>query len=137
MGPSDEEDAFDSKIKNDDYEAKGSVGSLGHAFERQLILENSKTFQGPVTGLETYEDTRIYQMSPRGRVRRRLSQLCDFSALVAESRFLETDSVKSPLCALIELINESKKEPSQKEASNTYRLEVYNFCHGINTPRSR
>ena len=60
MGPSDEEDAFDSKIKNDDYEVKGSVGSLGHAFERQLILENSKTFQGPVTGLETYEDTRIY-----------------------------------------------------------------------------
>jgi len=83
--------------------------TVGKAFENQLIQEDNNTQQPgpPITGLETYDDTRFYQISPRARVRKRLSRIFNFSALVSETRFLDVEGVKTLLLALVGLIRDA------------------------------
>jgi hypothetical protein len=61
-----------------------------------------------VTGLETFEDTFVLQMSPRARVRKRLEIMCDFSNVLSETRFLDIGDLKILLRALIDLIHGSQ-----------------------------
>jgi Sec7 domain len=87
--------------------------SIGAQFESQLIQEDmlinqQQNRQMPVTGLERVEDTRIIQLSPRARVRRRLSRFCDFIGLVSDSRFMDNKGLCSLIEALIDLISQSK-----------------------------
>jgi len=106
LAPSDEEDEFDPDEDEQQYFTAQST-SLGYEFEIQLIQEDQNTHQPgpPVTGLETYEDTRVYQLSPRARVRKRLLKLCDFSMILSETRFLDLDGIKALLEALIQIID--------------------------------
>ena len=100
LAPSDSED--EPEVESSKIAAP--VVSLGNEFEKLLIQENQNTQQGPVTGLETYEDTRVYQMSPRARVRRRMSSICDFSSVLSETRFLDMDDLNILLRALVDVI---------------------------------
>lgn len=101
LGPSDTED----ETEHDNVESPSDIISLGNQFEKLLIHENQRAQEGPVTGLETYEDTRVYQLSPRARVRRRLSSICDFSNVLSETRFLDIEDLNVLLTALIGLVN--------------------------------
>lgn len=101
LGPSDTEDESEPKI----VESPADVISLGNEFEKLLIHENQKAQEGPVTGLETYEDTRVYQLSPRARVRGRLASICDFSNVLCETRFVDIEDLNVLLTALINLVN--------------------------------
>ncbi len=116
LAPSDDEDELDFGEQDTGYNQMRDI-SLGHEFELQLIIEdNSKSQPGPpITGLETIEDTRVTQKSPRAKVRRRLSRLCDFSMILSETRFLDIEGVKSLVQALIQLIDSN----SNKESSHT------------------
>jgi len=101
LAPSDTE----SEVESGDIVSP--VMSLGRTFEKLLIQENQSAQEGPVTGLETYEDTRVYQLSPRARVRRRLEAICDFSSVLSETRFLDIGDLNIQLRALIDVINGS------------------------------
>ncbi len=119
LAPSDEEDEFDSDDEEEHFGGR-SVDSLGAQFEKQLVKEDNIKFQPgpPITGLETYEDTRMYQISPRARVRKRLSKLCDFSIILSETRFLDLDGVTALLQALTLLVRgENGKISSDKDIS--------------------
>jgi hypothetical protein len=96
--PSDTEDEFGTINNHESL-------SLGSLFEKILIQENQTFQDGPVTGLETFEDTRVLQMSPRARVRKRLELVCDFSSVLLETRFLDITDLKILLKALIDLIH--------------------------------
>ena len=98
LGPSDTED-------EPDPESQSNVMSLGNEFEKLLIKENQKAQDGPVTGLETYEDTRVYQLSPRARVRRRLAHICDLANILSETRFLDIEALTILLKGLIDVGN--------------------------------
>ena len=101
---SDDEDELDATEENDDFSEMNNC-SLGNEFEIRLISEEKITSQpGPITGLETYEDTRILHRSPRAKVRKRLSKLCDFSMIVSETRFLDLEGVNALLAALMEIV---------------------------------
>ena len=104
LAPSDTEGGSE----NGELDPPDIIISLGDEFEKLLVKENQKAQEGPVTGLETYEDTRVYQMSPRARVRRRLSSICDFSSVLSETRFLDIDDLNVLLQALVNTINGSK-----------------------------
>lgn len=92
--------------------------SIGAAFENQLIYESSVGKEEmPVTGLERMGNDLSIQLSPRARVRHRLSQLVDFSALVSESRYLDMDGLSDLLNALVEMIRDSSKSPNNTRAS--------------------
>ena len=101
LAPSDTE----SEVESSDIVSP--VMSLGNTFEKLLIQENQSAQDGPVTGLETYEDTRVYQLSPRARVRMRLEAVCDFSSVLSETRFLDIGDLNIQLRALIDVINGS------------------------------
>ena len=85
------------------------VQSPGAAFESQLIHEDQLVYhpETPITGLETYDDTRAYQLSPRARARKRLARVCDFASLVSESRFLDVESVQDLMMALVDILKSS------------------------------
>lgn len=85
------------------------VQSPGAAFESQLIHEDQLVYhpETPITGLETYDDTRAYQLSPRARARKRLARVCDFASLVSESRFLDIESVQDLMMALVDILKTS------------------------------
>lgn len=121
LTPSDDEDGNpDDNIDNDDGVlqlddnfihmqnlSSPGMSSAGAAFESQLIHEDHLVYQHsetPVTGLETVEDTRAYQLSPRARVQKRLSLVCDFEGLISESRFLDKDGIHDLLSALVDII---------------------------------
>ena len=101
LAPSDTENDMEASDIN------SPIVSLGNAFEKLLVQENQSAREGPVTGLETYEDTRVYQLSPRARVRRRLEAICDFSSVLSETRFLGINDLNIQLRALIDVINGS------------------------------
>ena len=101
LAPSDTENDIEASDIN------SPIVSLGNAFEKLLVQENQSAQEGPITGLETYEDTRVYQLSPRARVRRRLEAICDFSSVLSETRFLDIDDLNIQLRALIDVINGS------------------------------
>eukprot|EP00554_Chaetoceros_debilis_P014618 CAMPEP_0194126666 /NCGR_PEP_ID=MMETSP0150-20130528/60105_1 /TAXON_ID=122233 /ORGANISM="Chaetoceros debilis, Strain MM31A-1" /LENGTH=1558 /DNA_ID=CAMNT_0038820539 /DNA_START=463 /DNA_END=5139 /DNA_ORIENTATION=- len=102
--PSDEEEETELE-ENGFGDNEAHDRSLGLEFEKLLVKESqSSIHQGPVTGLETFEDTRVYQVSPRARVRRRLAQLCDFSLVLSETRFLDLESLNVLLRALVKII---------------------------------
>mmetsp|Transcript_15238 Transcript_15238/g.37592 ORF Transcript_15238/g.37592 Transcript_15238/m.37592 type:complete len:1844 (-) Transcript_15238:106-5637(-) len=89
--------------------------SIGAQFESQLIQEDMFINQQqnshiPVTGLERVEDTRITQLSPRARVRRRLSKFCDFTGLISDSRFVDNKGLCSLIEALTDMISSSKTD---------------------------
>jgi len=79
----------------------------------------------PITGLETLEDTKKYQLSPRARVRKRLALVCDFAGLVSETRFLDVESIHNLLNALIELIQQAGKH--QNNLNKVVRSKSSNF----------
>ena len=86
--------------------------SLGRNFESQLIQEDmilNQQRETPVTGLERVEDTRRTQISPRARVRKRLSKSCDFAGLISDSRFMD-DTV---LCNILEAILSFQSRPNK------------------------
>jgi len=103
LAPSDLEDESDEDIM-ESFTLESS-GTIGYLFEKNLIQEDKKTVQPTfTTGLETYEDTHVYQLSPRARVRKRLLNMCDFSAIVSETRYLHIHSVRQLLSALVDII---------------------------------
>ena len=81
LAPSDDEGEEYAESDDETLEFTLRVGdrvSLGTQFENQLIQEDALLSQKqeagiPVTGLERVEDTRRTQVSPRARVRKRLS----------------------------------------------------------------
>ena len=118
---SDEEDELETE--KEDYDFSSICGfSLGDDFEKQLFIEDNNQSQlgPPITGLETYEDTRVSRNSPRARVRKRLSKLCNFSMIISETRFLDSEGVKALLQALIQLIGSNiSREKTKSETHYT------------------
>eukprot|EP00536_Pseudo-nitzschia_multiseries_P009846 jgi/Psemu1/258490/estExt_Genewise1Plus.C_2860061 len=114
LAPSDDEDEHHSPV---DVEEGFAVRtdhhlSIGRQFENQLIQEDMLLNQAqemPVTGLESLEDTRRTQITPRARVRKRLSNCCDFVGLVSDSRFMDDNGLSNLLQALLSLISQEKK----------------------------
>lgn len=110
IAPSDDEDESASNF--DDTEnslpARGSSRlTLGAKFESLLIQEDllmNQQREMPVTGLERVDDSNAVRLSPRARVRKRLSKSCDYASIVSESRFMDDKSIGSLLQALIALI---------------------------------
>jgi len=113
-----------------------STGTVGNTFENHLIQEDNNTLEPgpPITGLETYEDTRIYQISPRARVRKRLSRICNFSALISETRFLDIESVQSLIAALACVIQDSNLSKSYENMEPSENIED---CHDSNVAISK
>ncbi|KAL3923282.1 MAG: hypothetical protein SGILL_001741 [Bacillariaceae sp.] len=112
LAPSDDEDESHEESDDDNVEFTLRVGdrvSLGAQFENQLIQEDMLLSQKqeagiPVTGLERVEDTRRTQVSPRARVRKRLSNSCDFAGLISDSRFMDDQGLTNLLTALQDLV---------------------------------
>ncbi|KAL3921345.1 MAG: hypothetical protein SGILL_002796 [Bacillariaceae sp.] len=112
VAPSDDEDENDASSDDEDVEFTLRVGdrvSLGAQFENQLIQEDMiltmKQEDGiPVTGLERVEDTRGTHVSPRERVRKRLSNSCDLAALISDSRFMDDQGLSNLVSALLDLV---------------------------------
>jgi hypothetical protein len=91
----------------------GSRLSIGRQFENQLIQEDMLIHQQremPVTGLERVEDTRKTQITPRARVRKRLSNSCDFVGLVSDSIFMDDKGLCNLLEAILSLISQERKQ---------------------------
>jgi hypothetical protein len=116
LAPSDDEDEKESEA--DEFERDfvfrmNSRLSLGAQFQSQLIREDllfNQFREIPVTGLERVDDTRSTQISPRARVRKRLSKACDFSGIVSDSRFMDDESISNQLQALLSLLHQQKVE---------------------------
>jgi hypothetical protein len=94
--------------------------SIGAQFERQLIQEHMLLNQAremgiPVTGLERVEETRSTQASPRARVRKRLSNACDFAGIISDSRFMDDNRLCCLLSALLSLIPQPIKGPTASD----------------------
>jgi len=106
----------DSPTRRDTLEAEfgDDIAHLspGAIFEAQLIRESIDIDQhvdAPVTGLETAEETK--QRSPRSRLRTRFRQACHLDGFIADSRFLDDDSIKHSLLALMDLIPSGTQQP--------------------------
>ena len=110
------EAALSDDDDGDDQSLEASLGvdvtllSCGALFEAQLIRESLDMSRRadalvPVTGLERADETRNFQKSPRARVRRRLQQLCNWEALVSDSRFLTEQGLSAMMESLVSLIN--------------------------------
>lgn len=128
LGPNDEDEPdssdyimFGNKMVQN---PASSYGSVGAAFESQLIHEDILVYHQevtPITGLERVEDTRQYQISPRARVRKRLARACDFADLVSESRFLDLEGI---LCLLKTLLGVVQSAPPRANCSNITKSRV-------------
>lgn len=104
--PSDEETEPESPGKSDDDVVSFSM-SPGAKFEGNLVRESvemAKKMDLPVTGLESVEETRRYQTSPRALVRERFRRTIPFRRLVSDTRFMEDDEVVMVLKALCGMI---------------------------------
>jgi hypothetical protein len=127
LAPSDDEDESEAKSDDDRMEFKLRVGdsvSLGAQFENQLIQEDMMLSQKqemgiPVTGLERVEDTRRAQVSPRARVRKRLSNSCDFAGLISDSRFMDDQGLSNLLSALLDLVLQQQPGSIDVDAAET------------------
>ena len=114
LAPSDDEDEKYSSVDIEDGSIARSDNqlSLGRQFESQLIQEDmllNQSQEMPVTGLERVEDTRRTQITPRARVRKRLSNSCDFVGLVSDSRFMDDEGICNLLEALLSFISQETK----------------------------
>ena len=81
--------------------------SPGAMFEAQLIRENINMDQNldmPVTGLERADETHQFQRSARARLRGRLENSCQLESLISDSRYLDDESIKQCLMALMDLL---------------------------------
>lgn len=109
-GESRENDNDDNQdMPNGDEEFGEDISHMspGAVFEAQLIRENidmDEHMDTPVTGLERAEETQLLQRSARARLRSRLQHSCQLVGLVSESRYLDDDSIKQWLMALVDLI---------------------------------
>jgi len=95
--------------------------SLGAQFEHDLIRENvlmSQQTELPVTGLERVDETPNRQLSPRARVRNRLSRVCDFHGLVSESRFMTVDGINIMLQSLLNIIDSQNELDESSDQDN-------------------
>jgi len=114
----DEEEDEDEKYAAPEVEESlavrtGNRPSIGRHFENQLIQEDmliNQQREMPVTGLERVEDTRKTQTTPRARVRKRLSNSCDFVGLVSDSRFMDDKGLCNLLEAILCLISQESKQ---------------------------
>jgi hypothetical protein len=105
--PSDDEEEPQSVEECDDLSSEMEGLSPGAEFENLLIRESlgmSRQLDLPVTGLERMDEARRHHVSPRARVRGRLTNACNFKALVSDSRFLNDAGIRVLLQALAELI---------------------------------
>jgi hypothetical protein len=115
--PSDDESDTGESTENSDLPVSRSPGAQ---FEHQLIREStdlSRLMDMPVTGLERVEDTRRYQISPRARVRDRFRRMCSFATLVADSRFMEEEGIRSLLLSLVAMVSDSDSPPTSPPPS--------------------
>ncbi len=121
LAPSDDEDEDDDKklaqpeIDESFVLRSGNGLSIGRQFENQLIQDDmlmNQQQQMPVTGLESYEDTRRIQITPRARVRKRLANSCDFVGLVSDSRFMDDKGLSNLLEAILGLISQGANDGS-------------------------
>ncbi len=113
LAPSDDEaedDGTHPEIDESFVLRSGNGLSIGRQFESQLIQEDmimNQQHEMPVTGLESYEDTRKTQITPRARVRKRLSNSCDFVGLVSDSRFMDDKGLSNLLEAILGMISQN------------------------------
>ena len=130
IAPSDDEDETFAHAEGKENSAidfavrTGNQLSHGRQFENQLIQEDmiiNQQRETPVTGLERVDDTRRTQISSRARVRKRLSNSCDFTGLVSDSRFMDDKGLCNIVEALICLTSQSNSnvgdESEQKHAA--------------------
>ena len=125
IAPSDDEDEVDTE--SDDVDVSFSMHTesritLGVEFESQLIQEDlmmNHQRETPVTGLEQFDDAPRH-ISPRKRVRKRLSKGCDYAGLVSESRFMDDDGICNLLEALLCLTSEPKRKIPVSPASEAF-----------------
>jgi len=106
----------------------GSRLSIGRQFENQLIQQDmliNQQREMPVTGLERVEDTRKAQITPRARVRKRLSNSCDFVGLVSDSRFMDDKGLCNLLEAILSLISQESKQSANDGAVVSSRTNNY------------
>lgn len=125
LAPSDDEDEDEkhgpTEVEDSFAVRSGNGLSIGRHFENQLIQEDMLRHQQremPVTGLERVEDTRKTQITPRARVRNRLSNSCDFVGLVSDSRFMDDKGLCNLLEAILSLISHNEgaiTEPGKSE----------------------
>ena len=126
LAPSDDEDDDDDESNghpevDESFALRSGNGmSIGRHFESQLIQEDmlmNQQQEMPVTGLESYEDTRKAQITPRARVRKRLSHSCDFVGLVSDSRFMDDKGLCNLVEAIISLISQGTTDGSDSGKS--------------------
>lgn len=111
LAESDEEDDNDSEYMSFPVESPRRVSSIGASFEHQLIYESTlENEEIGVTGLERLDTSRSKPKSLRARVRQRLSQLVDFSGLIAESRYLSEEGLSDELNSLVEIIRDASRK---------------------------
>ena len=109
LAPSDDED--ESKDGYEETETSYIHGdsrlTIGAKFESLLIQEDlllNQQLELPVTGLERVDDSNGIRLSPRARVRKRLSKNCDYAGLISDSRFMDDNDISNVLEALIALV---------------------------------
>lgn len=139
LAPSDDEDETDG----DDSEMASMLRtdtpvSLGAQFESQLVQEDmlinqQQNHHMPVTGLERVEDTRNTQLTPRARVRKRLSRSCDFVGLVSDSRFMDDAGLCNLVQALLDLIPRQNTEILSANATPA-ETSTANRPHSVHSP---
>jgi hypothetical protein len=124
FAPSDDENENEDESDSEEeaLESQARSSSAGARFESQLIHEDmmihdQNTGSMPVTGLERVEDTIPFQISPRARVRKRLSRACDFAGLVSDSRFMDVRGVEAMLAALSEIVCKQQESEATGESS--------------------
>lgn len=130
LAPSDDEDdgeKYGPPEVDESLAARAANGvSIGRHFENQLIQEDMLIHQQremPVTGLERVEDTRKTQLTPRARVRKRLSNSCDFVGMVSDSRFMDDKGLSNLLEAILCLISQESKQPKGSELDGGAAVE--------------
>ena len=110
IAPSDDED--ESKLSYDEtgssYNIHGNSRlTMGAKFESLLIQEGLLLKQQreiTVTGLERVDESNALKLSPRARVRKRLSKNCDYSGIIADSRFMDDNCIANIFEGLTALI---------------------------------
>ncbi len=128
IAPSDDEDESMSGFEATEsaYSIHGdSRLTLGAKFEGLVIEEDLRLSQQremPVTGLERVDDSNGIRLSPRARVRKRLSRNCDYAGIVCDSRFMDDNTIGKILEALIALVP-TESIPEMKGIKMSYSRE--------------
>ena len=126
-------DDEDEPHSNDDSETSYTIHgtiplTIGAKFESLLIQEDqllSQLREMPVTGLERVDDSNGARLSPRARVRKRLSKSCDFAGLITDSRLMDDKSIGKMLGSLISLIpSDASSAMNVSQSSSSLDREV-------------